>query len=157
MSERTPEPFDMVRTRVSKLRLSRGGELFWSGQAYCWQSRSQSSDCERGRAGGGLGAVCLTVSNSSQAKPWPNPYCTPVGHIIKLILVLVLVLIVTLGKSETYKETRTRTRTRTRTSISNSINQSLHTSVPGMTGHLNLPSSDLCTVWYRTRWYLCDL
>ena len=26
-----------------------------------------------------------------------------------------------------------------------------------MTGHLNLPSSDLCTVWYRTRWYLCDL
>ena len=38
-----------------------------------------------------------------------------------------------------------------------SIYQSLHTSVPGMTGHLNLPSSDLCTVWYRTRWYLCDL
>ena len=41
--------------------------------------------------------------------------------------------------------------------VSVSINQSLHTSVPGMTGHLNLPSSDLCTVWYRTRWYLCDL
>ena len=27
-----------------------------------------------------------------------------------------------------------------------------------MIGHLHLGSrpSDLCTVWYRTRWYLCD-
>ena len=40
--------------------------------------------------------------------------------------------------------------------VSQSINLYTHP-VPGMTGHLNLPSSDLCTVWYRTRWYLCDL
>ena len=35
---------------------------------------------------------------------------------------------------------------------------SLHTSDPWMIGHLHLGSrpSDLCTVWYRTRWYLCD-